>query len=482
MNESRQKVKLLESFPDPDREWVETALKNALGSFDQKIVVLDDDPTGVQTVHDVSVYTDWEAESIEKGFAEEQSMFFILTNSRGLTAEETKTVHEQIANRVLAASQKTSKPFILISRSDSTLRGHYPLETEVLRSIIEDGSNKKIDGEIIFPFFKEGGRFTINNVHYVQEGDELVPAAETEFAQDKTFGYTKSNLSEWCEEKTNGAFKAADVTSISLDDLRGVKIDKIVDQLVAVSNFNKIVVNAIDYVDVKVFVIALVRAIEKGKSFIFRSAAAVTKVLGGITDKALLTHDELILSENRNGGIVIVGSHVNKTTRQLEALRKADLPIAFIEFNQHRVLENGGLIKEVKGVISRVEEKIKAGQSVAVYTKRERFDLDTEDKEAQLKISLEISNAVTAIIANLSVRPNFIIAKGGITSSDIGTKALRVKKAKVMGQIRPGIPVWMTGQESLFPGLPYVIFPGNVGTDTTLLEAVETLLGEANAD
>jgi uncharacterized protein YgbK (DUF1537 family) len=167
---------------------------------------------------------------------------------------------------------------------------------------------------------------------------------------------------------------------------------------------------------------------------------------------------------------------------QLEALQKSDLPMAFIEFNQHRVLEKGGLDEEVKRVISLVEEKIKDGQLVAVYTKRERFDLDTDDKEAQLKISIEISDAVTAIIANLSIRPNFIIAKGGITSSDIGTKALRVKRAKVMGQIRPGIPVWMTGQESLFPGLPYVIFPGNVGTETTLLEAVEILMGKADAD
>jgi uncharacterized protein YgbK (DUF1537 family) len=482
MNESRQTVKLLELFPDLDRQWVEETLKKALAGLDQKIVVLDDDPTGVQTVHDVSVYTDWEIDSIEKAFAEDQSIFFILTNSRGLTAQETKTVHQQIAKRVLAVSQKTGKPFILISRSDSTLRGHYPLETEVLRNVIENGSDKKIDGEIIFPFFKEGGRFTINNIHYVQEGEDLLPAADTEFAKDKTFGYTKSHLGEWCEEKTKGVFKAEKVTFISLDDLRGLKIDAIADQLLGVSDFNKIVVNAIDYVDVKVFVIALVKAIKKGKTFIFRSAAAVTKVLGGVPDKALLTHDELILSENRNGGIVIVGSHVNKTTMQLEALQKSDLPMAFIEFNQHRVLEKGGLDEEVKRVISLVEEKIKDGQSVAVYTKRERFDLDTDDKEAQLKISIEISDAVTAIIANLSIRPNYIIAKGGITSSDIGTKALRVKRAKVMGQIRPGIPVWMTGQESLFPGLPYVIFPGNVGTETTLLEAVEILMGKADAD
>ena len=55
-----------------------------------KKLVLDDDPTGVQTVHDVSVYTDWEEESIRKGFEEKESMFFILTNSPQLFCGKTK--------------------------------------------------------------------------------------------------------------------------------------------------------------------------------------------------------------------------------------------------------------------------------------------------------------------------------------------------------------------------------------------------------
>ena len=71
----------------------------------------------------------------------------------------------------------------------------------------------------------------------------------------------------------------------------------------------------------------------------------------------------------------------------------------------------------------------------------------------------------------------FIIA-GGITSSDVGTKALAVKKANVLGQIKPGIPVWQTGEESKFPMTPYVIFPGNVGEITTLREAVEVLTSD----
>ena len=44
-----------------------------------------------------------------------------------------------------------------------------------------------------------------------------------------------------------------------------------------------------------------------------------------------------------------------------------------------------------------------------------------------------------------------------------------------MGQIQPGIPVWKLGPESRFPGLPYIIFPGNVGSDDTLKKVVKIL-------
>ena len=177
------------------------------------------------------------------------------------------------------------------------------------------------------------------------------------------------------------------------------------------------------------------------------------------------------------GGIVLIGSHVNKTTRQMEQLRQSALPLEFIQFDQHLVLVEGGLEGEAARVSALADQAIREGRSVVVYTRRDRLDLDTDDADRQLEISVKISDAVTSVIARLSVQPRFIIAKGGITSSDVGTKALRVRKAMVMGQIAPGIPVWMTGPESKFPGMPYVIFPGNVGADDTLRRAVEILTG-----
>ena len=461
-------------IPEVDINVVNKLYEKELLELNKKIIVLDDDPTGVQTVHDISVYTDWSVDSIEKGFAEKNSMFFVLTNSRGFTASETEKAHKEIALNVIKVAKNLNKEFLIISRSDSTLRGHYPLETNVLREVIESNSNLKFDGEVLLPFFKEGGRFTIDNIHYVQYGEELIPAGETEFAKDRTFGYTKSHLGEYVEEKTNGQFKAENITYISLESIRNLDIETITKQLLEVNNFNKVVVNAVDYVDVKIFSIALIKALKAGKNFMYRTAAAFTKVIGGVSDKGLLTREELIKEETNNGGLIIVGSHVKKTTEQLEELKKCSF-IEFIELDCHLVLEPQKFEAEVNRVIENCERIISSGKSVAVYTSRKRIDLGPDKKEEELKLSVKISDAVTSIVQRLKVRPNYIIAKGGITSSDIGTKGLKVQRATVIGQIRPGIPVWTTGSESKFPGLSYVIFPGNVGTKTTLMEAAEIL-------
>jgi len=462
------------NIPSVDTSLVNEMIESELKNLNKKIIVLDDDPTGVQTVHGISVYTDWSLESIDKGFQEDNAMFFILTNSRGFTAAETTKAHQEIAANIVEAAKRNNREFTIISRGDSTLRGHYPLETQVLKETVETSSETRFDGEVILPFFKEGGRFTIDNIHYVQYDEYLVPAGETEFAKDRTFGYTKSHLGEWAEEKSNGEYQAVNMTYISLESLRSLDIEKIEQQLLKVKDFNKVIVNAVDYADVKIFTIALIRAMNKGKNFMFRSAAALTKVIGGVSDKNLLTREEIMSEDTNNGGLVIIGSHVKKTTEQFEELKKSKT-VEFIEFNVHLVLEPEKFEKELDRVVQTTNKLIIEGKNVAVYTRRERLDLGEGKKEEELMLSVKISDAVTSIVKRLEVRPSYIIAKGGITSSDIGTTGLEVKRATVAGQIRPGIPVWTTGSESKFPGISYVIFPGNVGTKTDLREVVEML-------
>ncbi len=479
MNKENITTAAFSVWPAYDEELVNELLRKELENFDKKIVVLDDDPTGVQTVHDVFVYTDWSVETLCRGLYDENRIFFVLTNSRGLTEAETAAAHRAIAENLAAAAALTGIDYLLISRCDSTLRGHYPIETEILKDTLEELGKQKYDGEIIIPFFPEGGRYTIENIHYVADGDELRPVGSTEFARDKTFWYTNSDLTKWVEEKTKGRYPADQVRCISLDELRACDYSATYSKLDAISDFGKVIVNAIDYNDVKVFTTALLRCIKNGKNFMFRTAASFPKVVGGVGDRALLTRKELASPADGNGGVVIVGSHVNKTTRQLEALRKHK-QVTFIEFNQHLVTDDVAFAAEIERVVMEANQCVARGKTVAVYTNRERFDLNNGNREDELRIAVKISNAVTGIIARLSVRPSFIVAKGGITSSDVGTKALRVKRALVLGQVLKGIPVWLTGDESLFPNMPYVIFPGNVGDYDALYNVVCVMQSERN--
>lgn len=198
MTEEKINAGILETYPEPDEKALDVMLGDEIEKNDVKFVVLDDDPTGVQTVHDIHVYTDWTVESMRKGFSDPGKVFYILTNSRGMTAAETTRIHQEIMQAADQAAKEKKQHYMFISRSDSTLRGHYPLETQLLKEGMEK-TGRKVDGEVLFPFFKEGGRFTINNIHYVKYGEELVPAAQTEFAKDQTFGYAHSSIPEYIE-------------------------------------------------------------------------------------------------------------------------------------------------------------------------------------------------------------------------------------------------------------------------------------------
>lgn len=474
--EERISAAELGRYPLPDLEAVSAALAAEAEKNQRQIVVLDDDPTGVQTVHDVSVYTDWSPESIREGFEEPGKLFFILTNSRSFTAEQTERVHREIARNVADVARELGRDYLIVSRGDSTLRGHYPLETQVLRDVFQRESGRTVDGDILCPYFKEGGRFTLDNIHYVRYGEELVPCGQTEFARDETFGYQSSSLPAYIQEKTGGACRAEDVTCISLARLRALDYEGVEAQLEAVRDYGRIVVNAVEDCDVKVLATALYRAMAKGRNYTVRCAAALVKALGNISDRPLLRREEMVTGESRHGGIIVVGSHTQKTTAQLEALKGVE-GIEFIEMNSDLVLTPGALEEEAAAITARCSQLIAQGRTCCVSTKRALLTVENDTPEEALLRSVRISDAVQSCVAGLTATPAFVVAKGGITSSDVGVKALRTRRAWVLGQIRPGIPVWRTDEASRFPGVPYVIFPGNVGEESTLREAVELLLG-----
>lgn len=452
---------------------IKKELKNKYEQLDRIVVVIDDDPTGIQTVHGVNVYTDWNYELLREAFGNE-NLIYIQTNSRAMSPEEAIMVNEEIIKIIITVSAETGREFSVISRSDSTLRGHYPLETNILRQIIELETGKIIDGEILIFFFLEGGRFTYNDIHYVQENNKLVPAAQTEFAQDSVFSFLSSNLKYYVEEKTKGKYSHENVISIDLNLIRKGDIDEIVRLLMSVNDFNKVIVNALSYEDLEVFTLALLIAEERGKRFIFRTASSFARVYGMVSPKALLNRNDFKkLSVNRGQGtLVIVGSHVKKTTEQLKYLLK--LPnICAIEIDVEQLLgDKNCRDATITQVVRETEKSLNNNLSPVLFTSR-LLVKDNQDPQKNISIAKNISAALVEIVSSLHVEPACIIAKGGITSSDLAVKALGVVKAKALGQVLPGVPVIETGFGSKWPGMPFIIFPGNVGDETSLMQAFQ---------
>ena len=453
-----------------NKEWLSAAER-----IKGKIIVLDDDPTGIQTVHSIPVYTSWDFSTLRQIMKDKYKVIYILTNSRALTSVETQRRHKQLTLDLKQIALEERKKFLLISRSDSTLRGHYPLETKTIYDELK--KDEEIDGEIIIPFFLEGGRFTFNDIHYVKEQNTLVPIGQTEFARDSVFGCKASNLKEWIEEKTSGQYPAGQVISISLKMLREKDIKGILHKLLKIKSFNKLIVNAVDYTDLKVFLIALSESINRGKNFLFRTAASFVQVIGGFNPKPLLTEETLYpKGKPSTPGIIVIGSYVQKTTRQM--IKLAELSnLIWIEWDVSQAKTQKHLNLEVERVTSEVRKGFNFENDVCIYTSREyyRNNSQNENNDKYLIFSARISEGLVKVVQALKIRPSFLVAKGGITSSDIGVKGLNVKRAMVMGQIQPGIPVWELGPESRFPALPYIIFPGNVGSDDTLKKVVEIL-------
>lgn len=460
---------------NPHQQEVESMWRAACAKSGDTVVVLDDDPTGTQTVHDIPVYTDWSAPTLEDAFAAGDREFYILTNSRSFSAAKTEEAHREIARNITAAAAKAGRDMTVVSRGDSTLRGHYPLEDEVLRRELEHDLGCSFDGEVICPAFFEGGRYTCDDVHYMRRDGKLVPVGETEFARDETFGYRSSNLIDYVVEKSGGAVSAADCVSVSIEELRALDLDGVTAKLMACSGFQKVIVNAVDYTDLKAFTICFLRARAAGKRFICRTAASFPKCLAGIEDIALLGRADIEDQGNPNGGLVIMGSHVKLSTQQLECLRGANLPLDFCEFDVNDVDPDGTFAGQTARVTAHVEDVLASGRTAVVYTSRALLAPEDASPEHKLALSVNISAGLTAIVSKLAIRPRYLIAKGGITSSDIATKGLGVRRALVLGQAAKGIPVWRCGQESRFPGMAYLIFPGNVGEPDTLKNIVEEL-------
>ncbi|KAJ0338383.1 hypothetical protein COL154_007830 [Colletotrichum chrysophilum] len=439
------------------------------------LIALDDDPTGTQTCNDIDVLTVWDAATLDYEFSLNPKGFFILTNSRALPSAEARQLILEICQNVKKAAEKAGKAFEIVLRGDSTLRGHLPEEPEAAEEALG-----KFDAWVVTPFFFQGGRLTINDVHYVKEGDVLVPASHTPFAQDATFGYKNSNLRKYILEKCGHRFDESSFLSVTLDDIRlGGPAGVAKKLLSAAAGSNTVViVNAAAESDMHVFVAGLLEANKSGRRYLFRTGAAFVSSRLGITGIPPLTMADLgvsVTEPKQPGGLIVAGSYVPKTTAQLKVLReRRGDKLAVIELDvADLVASDEAAEKVVEAAATETTKKLSAGEDVLVMTSREL--IKGHDALSSLQIGSKVARALVQLVEKIDVRPRYLIAKGGITSSDAATKGLKMRRARILGQAAPGVPLWRCDEEtSRHRGVPYVVFPGNVGSDQTLADVVES--------
>jgi uncharacterized protein YgbK (DUF1537 family) len=448
---------------------------------DRRVAVLDDDPTGSQSVHRVAVVTVLERDQYEAALGQPGATCFILTNTRSLPGPEAASLTGTVARDLFDLARQHDFSLEIVSRSDSTLRGHVVSEVRAIDAARRQATGKGYDAVLFVPAFLEAGRVTAHDVHWARVDGELTPVGETEFARDASFGYRASDLKQFLAEKSGGSIEADHVRSVSLDDIRIGGEEKVAAILAAVPAGAFVVVNAVDYADLEIVALGIMRAINEGRSFMYRTGPSFVRAFAGLEARApLTTADIRAATKARRGGhgLVVVGSHVGLTGRQV-AFASSRGDIADIELDVSRVIDPRQRDDYVAAIGAEVSAQL-AAANVLVSTSRAL--VRGPGPEASLRIARDVSSAVVDVVrAALQARPSWVIAKGGITSHDVAVQGLRIRRAEVLGQLFPGMvsvfrPV-AAPPEVL--GIPYVVFAGNVGDEEALAQAISILSGSA---
>lgn len=438
------------------------------------LVVLDDDPTGTQSVADLPVLTSWEESDFAWAFGQGAAAVYVLTNTRSLDPETAAARNREIVVGAQSAAAASGIRVAFVSRGDSTLRGHYPLETDVIAETLLESSGTPVDGVVIVPAFPDAGRVTIGGVHYMRSGTELTPVTDTEFARDATFGYASSDLREWVEEKTGGAIAAADVALLDLTTIRS-GTDGIVAVLETLTDGRPVVVDVVTEHDLRALSLGLLAAEAAGKNLLYRVGPPFVRARIGQAVREPLTAIEVYGDAGADvGGLIVVGSHVALTTRQLAALRDQRKLAAVLEIDTDAVLDDTRADAHLGELVDRAVDALASGE-VVVHTSRSLRRVD--DPDESLDISRRVSAAVVKVVQAVLARraPRFVIAKGGITSSDVAAFGLGIRHAIVRGPMLPGIVSLWEPVDGPAAGIPYIVFAGNVGDDDSLARVVATL-------
>ncbi|WP_320666824.1 four-carbon acid sugar kinase family protein [Prochlorococcus sp. MIT 1307] len=443
-----------------------------------KIVVFDDDPTGSQTVYGCPLLLRWDKSSLVQAINHPSPLLFLLANTRSMNpvlAEKRIGEICQSIKQVLIEQEILLENICFVSRGDSTLRGHGTLEPEVINSLLGP-----FDATLHVPAFLEGGRTTVNGVHFLHGK----PVHTTEFARDKAFGYSTSDLDLWLQEKSRGKIVAQNVDRLnfaSLDAAINSKtgLKNLIDFLLALSGNRPVVVDAQHPSQLEVLG-KVVRTLIGRKRFLFRSAASLINGLSNLPGK---THNaeefaSLRLKESSGDlkpGLVMVGSHVRLADEQLELLLKQDC-CEGIEFPAKQIasvflgdLADTLLSDFETEVLYKLNLILASRKTPVIYTTR--GEIYFSSIEARINFGNFLAEFMASVVKKVIIKLGYVISKGGVTTHTFLEKGLNLASVELKGQLLPGLSVVCATDYSLAEGLPIVTFPGNLGFKDTLLSA-----------
>jgi uncharacterized protein YgbK (DUF1537 family) len=354
-------------------------------------------------------------------------------------------------------------------------------EVAALRSVHREVCGRDVDGVLLVPAFLEAGRVTAGGIHWARAGGPggtLVPVGQTEFARDAAFGYQSSDLRDFVAEKSAGRTRPGDVRSISLTDIRRGGPDRVRELLAGVRNGTWVIVEATEYSDLETVAYGVLQAERAGSSFLFRTGPSFVRALLGLGPKAPLRGGQLWPAGRPPGhGLVVVGSHVGQTSRQVAALT-ARGGVTGVE------LDVPALVRGDDVIAPAVRQVTSALGASDVLLCTSRTVVPGREAAGSLAIARAVSAALSAIVRQaVAAGPAWVVAKGGITSHDVAVSGLGIRRAEVAGQLFPGLISVFRPLDAAPAaiGRPYVVFAGNVGDEETLGQVVAILNGAPQA-
>jgi len=447
-----------------------------------KFVVIDDDPTGSQTVHDCLLLLKWDCSNLVKGFESKSNLFFILANTRSLSEKDAKLTIEEICKnlKTVISSQFYQEEIIFISRGDSTLRGHNFLEPSVLNR-----SLGPFDATFHIPAFIEGKRLTINGSHFVDK----TPIHKTIFARDKIFGYETSNVKNLLFQKSKSKLNLDDIQNLFLSDLEILNHQEnniVFKKLKNLKHNKHVIVDVENYSQLKKFSL-IIKKLTKQKKFLFRTAASF---ISSISEKNSVLKGETFFSNLRIRtkeksflpGLVIVGSYVELSTIQLKNLLEIStfkpIELDVFEFFKITSSENNKKKRNLfkNKFLREIRVSFEKGKTPVLFTSRKFMSLDYSE---QFSFNNSLAFFIAELVANLKYEIGYLISKGGITTNVILSDGLNADYVYLEGQILTGISV-VTCNLKNDEKLPIVTHPGNIGSKDSLVNIWKVLENKNN--